>query len=263
MAAVQRFEPEAFGWWSGSSTVLDGPALLVIDHLDPLLERVNEPTSVEILGVLRSDRQSAGEPVEQLLIGRTDGRLAAAFDDADNPLYHAGQKLRIRRALPSQFVDDLVIGRPWVDAPTAWVGAAAELANGCPAYVWRMIDEARGRGRESDGPIDAVVRSWQAMQALGEPGCAQRYQELASINPAAPLMVSAIASGVGPYALGLNSKRVHDALTRLRARGAIFAPRPRTWTISDPMLGSWARAHTPPSVRSLSGDIQVAPLPTR
>lgn len=295
--AVQRFDPEAFAWWNGSSDVLDapavrlmnlvhtqglgyeelrearigrtghaylrralgfaallahGPAWLVIDHLDALLERVNEPTSIEILGVLRADRQNPGQPVDQLLIGRTDGRLAAALDDVENPMYRAGQKLRVRRARPSQFVDDLAIGHPWVDGPAEWVGAAADLAAGCPAYVWRLVDEAHRNVQEGDGPLDAVARSWQAMCRLSEPGYAQRYQELASINPASPLIVSAIANGVGPYALGLNSKRAHDALTRLRARGTIFAPKPRTWTISDPMLAAWARATPPPSLRRLA-----------
>jgi hypothetical protein len=227
----------------------DGPVLLVIDHLDALLERVNEPTSREILGVLRADRQRVGQPVELLLVGHTGGRLATALSDNSHPLYRAGPKLHIRRAKPVQFVHDLAIGRPWIDVPVPYVGAAAELGNGSSAFVWRIVEEAKRRGQAGDGPTDAVLRTWQAMRWLGEPGYAQRFRELASLHPVAPTIVSAIATSVGPYGLGLNPKRVHDAVTRLRARGTIFAPAPRRWAVSDPLLAAWARDNASATVR--------------
>jgi len=239
------------------SVLAEGAALLVVDHLDALLERVSQPASVEIIGVLRADRQGPGRPVEQLLVGRTGGRLARALDDDSSPLYRAGQALRIRRAKPRQFVEDMAIGRSWVSGPVSWVGAAAELAAGCPAYVWRLVDEAHHDGQEGDGPTEPILRAWQTMQQLSAPGYAQRYQELASVAPAAPLIVSALSAAVKPYTLGMSPNRVHDALTRLHARGTIFAPQPRSWAVSDPLLAAWARQHLPASLRRQAARIST------
>jgi len=237
-----------------------GPVLLAVDHLDALLERVDEPTSRRILGVLRAELQRPGSTLRMLLVGYTAGRLASAIADHSHPLYRAGEVIAARRPRPAQFTDDLAIARPWTDAPTPLIAVAAEIVAGAPAYVWRVVDEAQraharlGRGDDDAALRAAAVGAWRRLRALAEPTCAQRYQELASVHPAAPLIVSALACGLGPYSLGLNNKRVYDATTRLRARGTIFKTAKRgSWAVSDPLLAAWAHDHAPPSVRRRYG----------
>ena len=134
----------------------EGKGLLAIDHLDDLLERLNARDARALLGVLRGEHQRSGS-VRQLLVGRVDGRLASALRDPEHPLYRAGDIVQFRRPRPHRFIDDLAIGRPWTDAPVELVGAAAELADGAPAYVWRTVDTATQKifdGRQQMASID-------------------------------------------------------------------------------------------------------------
>lgn len=236
------------------------PVLIAVDHLDALLHRVDEPTSRRILGILRAELQRPGSQLRLLLVGYCAGRLASAIKDPSHPLYQAGSIVAARRPLPAQFTDDLASASPGTDVAVAVVAAAAEIAAGAPAYVWRIVDETRRSHPHLDEIDDAgavqvvTVGAWRRLRELAEPACAHRYQELASVHPAAPLIVSALASGLRPYSLGLNNKRVHDATTRLRARGTIFKAGARgSWTVSDPLLAAWARDHAPPSVRRRRG----------
>ena len=64
-----------------------------------------------------------------------------------------------------------------------------------------------------------------------------------------PSVVCAIGCGLAPYALPINDKTINAALNRLRARGVLFAPAPRKWAVSDPVLAAWARDHAPSGIR--------------
>ena len=64
-----------------------------------------------------------------------------------------------------------------------------------------------------------------------------------------PGVVCAIGRGLAPYALPINDKTINAALNRLRARGVLFAPAPRKWAVSDPVLAAWARDHAPSGIR--------------
>lgn len=227
----------------------DDPLWLAVDHLDDLLERLRPAQRTEFLGVLRASSQRAGS-VHQVLAGRTAGQLAAALDDDEHPLYRAGDRLRIRRPSPRRFIDDLAIGRPWIRAPVPVIGAAAELAAGAPAYVWRVVDIARGL--DGPEPRDLATAAWRALRVQLEPLCAQQFVLAGSVHRSAPAVLSAIANGLGPYELTLNPKSVYDALTRMRARGQVFSPAKQRWAISDPALASWAREHAPLRIRRRS-----------
>jgi len=282
-AAITLLAPQAASWWNGATTfdveglrlsrtlserridldelrtgsgagveqlrhalelvaeLSDGVGLLAIDHLDDLLERLSTRAARALLGALRAEHQRAGS-LRQLLVGRIDGRLASALGDPEHPLYRAGDTLRLRRPKPQQFIDDLETLRPWKDRTLTLVGAAAELAGGAPAYVWRTVDAAR----VSD--FDAVA-GWRQLRETAEPSTAQQFRLLGSVHRAAPTVVCAIASGIGPYELPLNSKSVNDALTRMRARGQVFSPARQRWAISDPLLAAWARDNAPVWVR--------------
>jgi hypothetical protein len=220
----------------------EGAGLLAIDHLDDLLERLSARTARVVLGVLRAEHQRAGS-VQQLLVGRVDGRLASALRDPEHPLYRAGDTLQLRRPRPQRFIDDLATVRPWTDGLLALVGAAAELANGAPAYVWRTVDAAAATGDR-----DALA-GWRQLRDSAEPSTAQQFRLLGSVHRAAPTVVCAIANGVGPYELRLNPKSVNDALTRMRARGQVFSPEKQRWAVSDPLLAAWARENAPVWVR--------------
>jgi hypothetical protein len=286
-AAVTQFAPRAASWWNGTSVVdpeglrlsrrlairgidieqlrtgtgaaserlrhalelvgdlFGQPGLLAIDHLDDLLERVSRPAAREILGTLRAEHQRFGS-AQQLLVGRVDGQLASALRDREHPLYRAGSILQIRRPKPRRFVDDLAVGRPWVKAPADVISTAAELAGGAPPYVWRVVHSA---GTTPGEHPNSVVAAWRALRDITEPSTAQQFRLLGSVHRAAPTVVCAIASGVGPYELPLNPKSVNDALTRMRARGQVFSPEKQRWAVSDPVLGAWARDHAPIAIR--------------
>jgi hypothetical protein len=77
-----------------------------------------------------------------------------------------------------------------------------------------------------------------ASSARLEPLCAQQFVLGGSVHGSAPAVLSAIATGVGPYELTLNPKSVYDALTRMRARGKVFSPAKQRWAISDSALAS-------------------------
>ena len=218
----------------------DGARWLAIDHLDDLLERLRPASRVEILGTLRAAGQSGGL-LHQLLVGRTAGHTASALDDEQHPLYRAGGRMRVRRPAPERFVEDLAIDRPWVRAPTALIGAAAELAGGAPAYVWRIVDTATGLS--SPDSQDVAAAAWRQLRAQLEPAMAEQFVLLGSVHRSAPLVLSAIAAGLGPYELTLNPKSVYDALARMRARGQVLSPAKQRWAVSDPALASWAREH--------------------
>jgi len=225
--------------------ISEGSGLLAIDHLDDLLERLTAHDAVTLLGVLRTEHQRAGS-VQQLLVGRAEGRLASALRDPDHPLYRAGIILRVRRPRPHRFIDDLAVGRPWTKAPVEVIGAAAELAGGAPAYVWRTVDAA---STQTGDQRDRALRAWRELQGTTEPSTAQQFRLLGSVHRASPTVVCAIACGVGPYELPLNPKSVNDALTRMRARGQVFSPERQRWAVSDPLLDAWARNHAPIWIR--------------
>ncbi len=227
------------------SELHEQPMLLAIDHLDDLLERLSVRTALTLLGILRAEHQRAGS-AQQLLVGRTEGRLASGLRDPQHPLYRAGSVLRIRRPKPHGFVDDLAIGRAWTRGPAAVIGAAAELAAGAPAYVWRIVDAASEQNGEHRGRAAAA---WLQLQRATEPAIAQQFTLLGSVHRAAPTVVCALALSVGPYELPLNPKSINDALTRMRARGQVFSPEKQRWAITDPLLAAWARDHAPVWVR--------------
>jgi hypothetical protein len=218
----------------------DGDGLLAIDHLDDLLERLSARAARGLLGVLRAEHQRAGS-LRQLLVGRTDGRLASALRDPEHPLYRAGSIIRVRRPRPQRFVDDLQTVRSWTDGFVALVGAAAELADGAPAYVWRTVDIAHA---QTSDDRDVLV-AWRELRDSAEPSTAQQFRLLGSVHRAAPTVVCAIANGIGPYELPLNPKSINDALTRMRSRGQVFSPEKQRWAISDPLLAAWARDNAP------------------
>jgi hypothetical protein len=220
----------------------EGTGLLAIDHLDDLLERLSARTARATLGALRAEHQRAGS-LQQLLVGRTDGRLASALRDHEHPLYRAGDSLQLRRPKPQRFIDDLETVRAWTDGLLALVGAAAELADGAPAYVWRIVDAAKAREDH-----DALA-GWRELRDSVEPATAQQFRLLGSVHRAGPTVVCAIANGIGPYELPLNPKSINDALTRMRARGQVFSPEKQRWAISDPLLAAWARENSPVWVR--------------
>ncbi len=222
-----------------------GIGLLTIDHMDDLLQRLSPPAARALLGVLRAEHQRVGS-VQQLLIGLIDGSLATALRDPDHPLYRAGNVLRFRRPRPQRFVDDLAIGRPWTSASAAVIGAAAELADGSPAYVWRTVDAAN---TQSGDHRDRALGAWRQLRETTKPSSAQQFRLLGSVHRAAPTIVSAISHGVGPYELPLNPKTVNDALNRMRARGHVFSPEAQRWSVSDPLLAAWAHDNAPVWVR--------------
>lgn len=223
------------------TALTDDAVLVLIDHLDTLLERISARDAIALLGVLRAERQRE-RPPELLLIGRTGGRLATALRDRAHPLYRAGQTIELRRPTPQRFRDDLAVTRPWSPAPASVVFQAAELTHGVPAYVWRVVELA---GHLNGNDTDRVVIAWRRLCELGAPQSAEQYELLASVHRAAPTLVSTIAAGLGPYEAPIADKSIYDALRRMRSRGAVFKTADDRWAVSDPVLARWARHHAP------------------
>lgn len=237
--------------WSSSGFSGGGDVLLAIDHLDTLLERLAGDDAEQLLAVIRAERQRK-DAAQMLLVGRTGGTLARSLGDDRRAMYHSGDVLAMRRAYPKRFVDDLALGSPWVEEPGALIGTAAELANGCPAYVWRIVDRA---GPIVGEPRERALTAWRALREESSTQTGQLFEVLASAQRAAPAVVCAISSGLAPYGLPINDRSVNAALNRLRARGVLFVPEPRKWAVSDPLLAGWARDHCPSWIRRRTGAI--------
>ncbi len=221
--------------------VADGEALLVLDHLGPMLSALPGEESLRLLDALRAARQQH-EGLDLLLIEYPEGPITSALADPSHPLYQAGQVMRLRRAKPSRFVGDLAIARPWTDAPVELIGAAAELASGVPELTWRTIDLAPASG---EAPARALT-GWRELRRVTTVPTAREWDLLRRVHPVAQSVVAATSLGLRPHAVAANPKSINDALGRLRELGVAWQPEPRRWAVADPLLASWVRAHSPP-----------------
>jgi hypothetical protein len=227
----------------------DGDALLAIDHLGLMLSSLSGHETRALLGDLRAARQRHPH-LDLVLVENPDGPSSKALEDSGHPLYHAGQLIRIRRAKPSRFIDDLVITRPWTRARIELIGAAAELAAGVPALTWRIIDLAPSRGEDDQ---TRALAGWRHLRATTASLTAREWDLLRRVHPSAQPVVAAISVGLRPHAVAANPKSVNDALARLRELGLTWQPQPRTWALADPLLAAWVRDHAPPWVRRRGG----------
>jgi hypothetical protein len=224
------------------AALADANVLLAIDHLDSLLENVSARAAEELLAIIRAERQ-APSSAELLLVGRPQGRLINALHNPSAALYHAGQSIRMRRAAPARIVDDLAIARAWTDLPVDVIRDAADLAEGAPAILWRILDLVRDASDEA-APVRAQW-AWDRLEDAHAPMAAQQFELLGGAHRVAPAVVAAVSHGLGPYELPLNPKTVRDALSALRRRGIAWSPEKGRWRIADPLLGDWARTHSP------------------
>jgi hypothetical protein len=227
----------------------DDDALLAIDHLGLMLSSLSDHETRELLGNLRAARQRHPH-LDLVLVEHPDGPSSKALDDRGHPLYHAGQLIRIRRAKPSRFTDDLTITRPWTKAPVELVGAAADLAAGVPALTWRIVDLAPARGEDDQ---TRALAGWRHLRAMTASLTAREWDLLRRIHPSAQPVVAAISVGLRPHAITANPKSVNDALARLRELGLAWQPQPRKWALADPLLAAWTRDHKPPWARRREG----------
>ncbi len=227
----------------------DGDALLAIDHLGLMLSSLSDHDTREFLGDLRAARQRHPH-LDLVLVEHPDGPSSRALEDSGHPLYHAGQRICIRRAKPSRFIDDLVITRPWTKARAELIGAAAELATGVPALTWRIIDLAPSRGEDDQA---RALAGWRRLRETSASLTAREWDLLRRVHPSAQPVVAAISVGLRPHAVAANPKSVNDVLARLRELGLAWQPQPRTWALADPLLAAWARDHAPPWARHRGG----------
>lgn len=227
----------------------DGDALLAIDHLGLMLSSLSEQETRQLLGDLRAARQRHPH-LDLVLVEHPDGPSSRALEDRSHPLYHAGQLVRITRAKPSRFVDDLIITRPWTKARVELIGAAAELAAGVPTLTWRIIDLTPSRGEDDQA---RALAGWQRLRETTASLTAREWDLLRRAHSSAQPVVAAISVGLRPHAVAANPKSVNDALARLRELGLAWQPRARTWTLADPLLAAWARDHAPPWARRRRG----------
>lgn len=226
----------------------DGPTLVAVDHLDRLLDRLEEKAARECLEVMRAVRQALPD-LQLLLIGRPRGPVQRALQDPEHPLYRAGQSIDIRRPGPQRFIDDASHREPSTTGVASdLLGAAAELAAGVPFLTWQIIDLAAGEGAAPQ----RALHGWRRLRALTDAQTGQSFDLLARVHPLAQQVVAAISIDGQPYKLAANNKRISDALARLRQLGVAFQPRERTWALANPLLLEWARDHWRQPARSRS-----------
>ncbi len=223
----------------------DDEALLTIDHLGLMLSSLATPEIRQILGDLRAIHQRHPR-LDLVLVEHHDGPISKALENRNHPLYHAGQLIRIRRARPSRFPDDLTITRPWTKVRAEMLGAAAELASGVPVLTWRVVDLAPTRG---DDDHTRALTGWRRLRQTTAALTAREWDLLRRVHPLAQSVVAAMSVGIRPHAVTANSKSVNDALGRLRGLGLAWQPQPRTWKLADPLLAAWARDHAPQTRR--------------
>jgi len=219
-----------------------GDVMLAIDHLGLMLSALSGRDARQLLGELRAARQ-AHTGLDLVLVQHPDGLAGAALADSTHPLYRAGLLLRIRRANPRRFVDDLAITRPWTDVRADLIGAAAELAAGVPALTWRVVDLAPSSGEDEHA---RALAGWRLLQRMTATTTARQWDLLRRVHPLAQSVVAAMSVGLRPHAVPANSKSVNDALGRLRELGMAWQPERRRWALSDPLLEAWVGDHAPP-----------------
>lgn len=226
----------------------DGPTLVAVDHLDRLLDRLEEKAARECLEVMRAVRQALAD-LQLLLIGRPQGPVQHALQDPEHPLYRAGQSIDIRRPVPRRFIDDASHRElSTTGVASDLLGAAAELAAGVPFLTWQIIDLAADEGAAPQ----RALHGWRRLRALTDAQTGQSFDLLARAHPLAQQVVAAISIDGQPYKLAANNKRISDALARLRQLGVAFQPRERTWALASPLLLEWARDHWRQPARSRS-----------
>jgi len=222
-------------------TLATGPVVLAIDHLGTMLATLRATHAREILGDLRAVRQRASH-LDLVLVDHPRGRITDALGDAGHPLYRAGERLRLPRAEPGRFIDDLIITKPLVDTPFQLLRAAAEIAAGVPALTWQIVALA-----PSEGDDDArAVAGWQTLRRANATSVRQQWDLLRRVHPAAQTTVCAVSLDFKPHSLPLASKTVDDALNRLRDVGVAWQPAERSWAVANPLLAAYAREHAPP-----------------
>lgn len=224
-----------------TATTDDTLARLAIDHLGVLLATLRSKDARAILSSLRTARQRHAE-LDLLLVDYPGGPITAALGDEEHPLWRAGERLRLTRPTPERFVTDLAITRPLVDGPVELIGAAAELADGVPALVWRIVDLAP----PGDDQVTRAFAGWQRMQQIARPVIAQQWELLRRVHSTANELVTAMSLGLAPHSIRAADKSVADGLGRLRDLGMAWQPAPRQWAVSDPLLAAFARTHPPP-----------------
>jgi hypothetical protein len=217
----------------------ESPVCLVIDHTDLLLNDLQPRKQRESTGVLRAALQRHPQ-LQLVLVGWPGSAVEDAIDHPEDPLYRSGQKIRLRRPSPAQYVDDMVVLRPEFNGSVDLLGAAAELAGGVPWITWKVIELA-----DSTGSVpQRAVGGWTRLRELTAPVTARQFDTLRRTHPIAQQVVTALARGDPAYAVPANSKRITDALGRLRDIGLAWQPSPRKWSLSDPLLAAWARDNT-------------------
>lgn len=219
----------------------DGPITLAVDHLGLMLASLRSVTSREVLSVLRTARQRHPE-LDLVLVDHPAGVVSDALDDRNHPLYRAGERLAITRPTPERFIDDLAITRPIVAGPVPMLLAAAELAAGVPALIWRIVDLAPSEGEHAA----RALAGWRALQDVTGVSVRKEWDLLRGVHPSATSLVSAISIGLPPHSIPVASKSVADGLNRLRDMGLAWQHEPRRWAVADPLLAAFARRHAPP-----------------
>lgn len=236
------------------AALADGPATLIVDHMGPLLLAAGASGTRQILGEFRALRQRH-PGLDLVLAEYAEGAAAAALSDPDHPLFRAGGVLRLRRAAPERFAEDLIITRAATQVPVPLLRACADLAAGVPALTWRTVALADQRPGEAAA---TAVGAFRALRRLTEPSTARHFETLRRVHPLSQPIVCTVASGLGPHTLAANPKSVGDALRVMRALGVAWQPEPRRWALADPLLAAHARDHAPPWVARRRGE---APLP--
>lgn len=277
-AAVAVLAPEAEAWWMGSAppastsglqlwralsargidpidlqhgggkglhrlsdaieliAALDDEASLVIDHLGLMLSAMHPAEARDLLGELRAVHQQH-PGLDLVLVEHAQGLMSKALADRRHPMFQAGQLVRIHRPSPDRFAGDLAVARAWTDVPVETLRGAAELTRGVPALTWRVV-ELSGRA--------GVQKGWQRLRHATEAVTASKWDLLRQVHPQAQPVVGAMGAGLRPHSVAANAKSINDALNRLRGLGAVWQPEERRWSLSDPLLASWVRAHAPP-----------------
>lgn len=219
---------------------------VVIDHFGELLAGLTAHESRKLLGDLRVLAQRK-DFASLVLVDAVGGPTPSAVEDPGHPLFHAGQTFEIRRAQPSQFINDLAVTKPSLPAGTtaALIVAAAEIADGVPDLVWQIIALAP----EGLGTAAAAATGWQRLRDAADAQLAAEWTLLRRVHPHAQTVCAALACGLAPTAAVPNPRSASDALTRLHAMNFAWQPRTRKWALSDPLLASWVADNAPPWAR--------------
>jgi hypothetical protein len=146
----------------------------------------------------------------------------------------------------------ITIGRPGIEV---WLAVAKSLGEAAPPPVWvsEMFEHARGHPATMLLSLALFVtldhrpasELWLLMLSLDDGHLNRALMHARTLHRLGGPVFEQIAQELGPYSEPrVPIKEIHRAVQRLHEAGLITQPRPRTWEVTNPLIGERLRRNS-------------------